>query len=38
MPDFEIIGEIVHIELIARGHGIRELARLNRVYGDTRWC
>lgn len=37
MPDFEIIGEIVNIGLIARGHGIRELARLNRSYGDTRW-
>ena len=23
--------------MIARGHGIRELPRLNRTYGDARW-
>ena len=37
MADFEIIGEIIHIEVITRGHGIRELGRLNRTYGATRW-
>lgn len=37
MADFEIIGEIAKVQLIARGHGIRELAHLNRTYGDTRW-
>ena len=36
MADFEVIGEIRNIEQIARGHGIREVARLNRAYGDTR--
>ena len=37
MADFEIIGEITDIEQIARGQGIREIARLNRIYGNTRW-
>ncbi len=35
--DFEIVGEIIQIEPIARGLGIRELARLRRQYGDGRW-
>jgi len=34
---FEIIGEIANVQVIARGHGMRELARLNRIYGDARW-
>jgi len=34
---FEILGEILSIETIASGHSIRELRRLNRVYGKTRW-
>ncbi len=34
---FEIIGEILWIETIASGHSIRELRRLNRVYGKTTW-
>ena len=33
----EIIGEISDIETIAVGRGIRELARLRRVYGPGRW-
>ena len=37
MADFEVAGEIANVQVIARGHGIRELARLNRTYGDTRW-
>lgn len=37
MADFEIIGEIANVQVIARGHGIRELVRLNRAYGNTRW-
>ena len=37
MAGFEIIGEITGIETIARGHGICELARLNRAHGETRW-
>ena len=34
---FEIVGEIEDIETFATGRGIRELARLNRVYGRGRW-
>ena len=34
---FEILGEIQSIETIASGHTIRELRRLNRVYGKTTW-
>jgi len=34
---FEIIGEITDIEVIARGRGIRELARLRRKYGPGNW-
>ena len=36
MP-FEIIGDIVEIETIATGRSIRELARLQRLYGRGRW-
>jgi len=34
---FEILGEIQSIETIASGHSIRELRRLNRIYGKTTW-
>ena len=34
---FEIIGEIKDIETFATGKGIRELRRLNRVYGQGKW-
>lgn len=34
---FKIVGEIVWVEAIASGRGIRELRRLNRAYGKTRW-
>lgn len=34
---FELIGEITHLETIAAGHGIRELGRLKRKYGEGRW-
>jgi hypothetical protein len=34
---FEILGEIQWAETIASGRGIRELRRLNRVYGKTSW-
>jgi hypothetical protein len=34
---FEIVGEIEDLETFATGRGIRELARLNRVYGRGRW-
>ena len=35
--DFEIVGDIEEIETFATGRGIRELARLNRIYGRGRW-
>lgn len=35
--DFEILGDITDIETIARGPGIRELARLRRIYGKGSW-
>jgi hypothetical protein len=34
---YEIIGEISEIETFAEGSGIRESARLRRVYGRGRW-
>jgi hypothetical protein len=34
---FEIVGEILHAETIAAGSGIREIARLRRIYGRGRW-
>ena len=34
---FEILGEISSIEAFATGSGIREIARLRRVYGRGRW-
>ena len=35
--DFEILGEITETKTIARGRGIRELARLRRIYGQGGW-
>ncbi len=35
--NFEIVGDIEEIETFATGRGIRELARLNRIYGRGRW-
>ncbi len=35
--DFEIVGEITDVETIAASSGIREIARLRRVYGRGRW-
>ena len=37
MADFEIVSEIAEVQMIARGRGIRDLARLNRLYGRSRW-
>ncbi len=37
LDDFEIIGDIGRIEIIAAGRSIRELARLRRQYGSGRW-
>jgi hypothetical protein len=34
---FEVIGEIVDIEVIARGPGVRVLAHLRKAYGRARW-
>jgi hypothetical protein len=34
---FEILGEISEAETFATGFGIREIARLRRVYGRGRW-
>ncbi len=34
---FEILGEISHVETIATGSRIREIARLRRIYGRGRW-
>jgi hypothetical protein len=34
---FEILGELRHVETIATGRGIRELARLQRLYGRGNW-
>ncbi len=35
--DFEIIGEITHVEPIAVGQSIRDLARLRQQYSQGRW-
>ncbi|MEA1050320.1 hypothetical protein U5801_10950 [Lamprobacter modestohalophilus] len=37
MTEFEVIGEIAGIDVIARGPGIRDLPRLNRQYGKGKW-
>ena len=37
MVEFEIIGEIEGAETFATGRGIRELPRLNKVYGKGKW-
>ena len=34
---FEILGELSSIETFATGRSIRELPRLNKVYGKGRW-
>jgi len=36
-PEIEIIGEIINVETIAAGRSIRELARLQRIFGKGRW-
>ncbi len=35
--DFEIVGEITGVETIASGAGVRDRARLRRLYGRGRW-
>lgn len=34
---FEILGSISNVETFAAGAGIREVARLRRLYGRGRW-
>ncbi len=34
---FEILGEISQVETIATASGIREIARLRKLYGRGRW-
>ena len=34
---FEIISELNSVTTFATGRGIRELSRLNKVYGKGRW-
>jgi len=34
---FEILGEISQVETFATASGIREIARLRRIYGRGRW-
>ena len=35
--DFALVGDLMAIETIATGRGIRELPRLRRLYGKGRW-
>ena len=35
--DFEIVGDMSQIETIASGSTIRELPRLQKLYGEGRW-
>ncbi len=37
MRSFEIIGEIVDVEIIAVGGAIRDIVRLRKQYGQGRW-
>ena len=37
MDEFEILGQISEIEIIAVGRSIRGLERLQRLYGRGRW-
>ena len=37
MQSFEVISEITDIETIAIGSAIREIARLRKQYGRSRW-
>ena len=35
--DFEVVGDIAAIEIIAVGAGIREIGRLRKFHGKGRW-
>lgn len=34
---FELVSDIVQVETITTGRGIRDLARLRKRYGSSRW-
>jgi hypothetical protein len=34
---FQLVSEIIEIELIAAGRSIREMKRLRKTYGGSRW-
>jgi hypothetical protein len=34
---FEILGGILQVETIAKGLGVRDRARLRKIYGSGRW-
>ena len=36
-PDFEVVGRVADVEIIAAGRGIRELAELRARFGRGRW-
>jgi hypothetical protein len=37
MESFQIIGDVIEIEIIAVGNAIREIGRLHKQYGEGRW-
>jgi hypothetical protein len=37
MASFEIISDIIDVEVIAIGKSIRDLPRLRKLYGEGRW-
>jgi hypothetical protein len=37
MESFDIVGDIGEIEILAVGNAIREIGRLRKQYGDSRW-
>lgn len=37
MEDLRLVGEVTGAETIAEGFGIRDLARLTKVYGRGNW-
>jgi hypothetical protein len=37
MESFEVVGEITEVEIIAVESTIREIGRLRKQYGDSRW-
>jgi hypothetical protein len=34
---FEIVSEILHVEVIASGSGVHDRLKLKRMYGEGRW-